>query len=202
MSEERTMINSALALKTKISLLAWIGILPASHAALAKTEVFLMHKALEDAECPQDIKNEAMKHIPKVHDEMNQGINIIIAKLDSDACVKCGKCEDLNEILHMLLNDVDIHTINSRIEESYGDVAAINGRGMPGEPGQGFPATPIVLGGGTNGLGIEDLINRLFERSPDVSMDRTESMGPRSMNPIKSLLDSLFGPPVDKNKLI
>lgn len=173
---ESNVADNILRLATKTNLLAWIGILPPMEMTMMKMQLSGIQKVVNDDTILGDLKSQALDQLMKLNLTMNDGIMIILKKLDSDGCVKCGKCDQLHEILHMVIDDVDIHTIIPKIEKHYGDVSKVYGRGMPGEPGEG---TPII---------VQMLQMMMGSQDPEPVVDLTGSM-------------SSIGQLIDKSKL-
>lgn len=181
--------DNALALQTKGDMLAWIGILPEDHAIRFGLQARVYRKILAIEDTPESMRSDTINSIADMHSMMNEGINIILKKLSGSECIECGKCDDLRGIMQDLLDDKDIHTINAKIKEQYGDITTTHGIGMPGEGGKGHPSPFQVVE--MKGGNILELIKMIAGRRSDFSMDSIGSMAP-SNNPIKTLLDSIF----------
>ena len=182
--------NSTLALQTKVDMLAWIGILPEQYAIEFGIQARTYRKILEMKDTPESMRFDTRKSIFNLRSTLNEGISIILEKLNGSECIECGKCDDLRGIMQDLLDDKDIHTIAAKIKDHYGDVAKTIAAGMPGEGGKGHPSPfqVIDMAGGD----LMELIKMIAGKiSPDLPMDSIRSMDP-SNNPIKNLLTSIF----------
>jgi len=148
--------NSALAAQTKIDLMAWIGILPEPHATLHQLEIRSYRTALVDENVEAEHLQIIEEKIPMVHNLMDDGLGILMKKLETQDCIDCGKCDDLKNIIIQLMdfhnNDVD--AIIAEIEEKFGDIEASKGGGMPGHrtDGNGPGIRVVELGRGEGNM--------------------------------------------------
>ncbi|MHA1168648.1 MAG: hypothetical protein ACTSRU_12550 [Candidatus Hodarchaeales archaeon] len=191
--------NSALAAQTKIDLMAWIGILPEPHATLHQLEIRSYRTALVDENVEAEHLQIIEEKIPMVHNLMDDGLGILMKKLETQDCIDCGKCDDLKNIIIQLMdfhnNDVD--AIIAEIEEKFGDIEASKGGGMPGHrtDGNGPGIRVVELGRGEGNM--MDLLKMINDHPDADGMIVHQREGE---DPITDILTKIFGPD-DKDKL-
>jgi hypothetical protein len=129
-----TLQNSAIALQTKVNLLAWIGLIPGQTAMHTKMEVDIMVDTILADGFPEDLMKTAKERVDGMNVVMDDGLKIIIAKLNSDKCIKCAedRCINLQGIVKDLLHDKPIVDIQEKITINFGDISVKSISGMPG----------------------------------------------------------------------
>ena len=186
--------DSALALQTKVDILAWIGLMPEPLSFMTQLEVRLYRTSLTDPTASEELKGQAIDQITKLHTQMDEGLGIIMHKLNSDDCTECGKCDNLKEVLQGLLDGDDIHGITHKVTSDFGDISKSHGNGMPGESTR--PPIGVLQVGGSN-PGAEML--KLLKM---IAGDDISAIGTIEGDSIpKNLFDSIFGAHPDKDKM-
>ena len=186
--------DSALALQTKVDILAWIGLIPEPLSSMTQLEVRMYRTALTDPEANDDLKKKTVYLINGLHKSMNEGVNVIMKKLNTDTCVECGKCDNLKEVLQSLLDGDDIHGIIHKIQSQFGDIEGPSINRMPGEPERN-PIEEILSGRVENpGAEMLNLLKMIASEDP-LTIKMKGDVIP------KNLLDAIFGETPDKDKL-
>ena len=161
--------DSALALQTKVDILAWIGLIPEPLSFMTQLEVRMYRSSLTDPAASEKLQDQAISQITKLHTQMDEGLGIIMHKLNSNDCTEWGKCDNLKEILQRLLSDDDIHGILHKVTSDFGDISRSHGNGMPGESSR--PPIGVLQVGGSNPgaemLQLLKMIAGLREAHPD-----------------------------------
>jgi len=201
MTTEMTIHESAEAVEIKIQVLAWIGIMPEPYSTMHALEIKIMRHGLADENCPEKERKMIEEAIPHLNKTMNDGINIVMRKLNTDDCIECGKCNNLSETLQMLLDEKPNDVINSKIKEHFGDITTAKGVGMPGHQSDGPGIRVLEVGSGNGPESLLQMLEMIAKSgSPDDFAVLTHKA--ESQNPIKSLLNAIssIGKP-DKDKM-
>jgi hypothetical protein len=191
--------NSAIVLQTKVDILAWIGILPEPHADISKLESELFLTILSNEKSSETMiafANEAVKGMGAV---MDDGIGHVMETISRPECLECGKCKELNIVLQMLLDNDSISAIHDKINKNWGDIKNDTGTGLPGHR-QDRPDFKVVkVGPGESS--IDDLMKILKDISQGESPEGIGVILGGSKNPGMSIMEKIFGPKPNKDKL-
>ena len=199
MTTEISIHQIAEAVKIKVDLLSWIGILPEPHSTLHGLEIRAMQKVLVEEDHPEELQKEAERAIPQMNFTMNEGIEIITRKLETQECIECGKCDDLKDVLQMLLDEKPNDQIKIKIKEYFGDITVAKGAGMPGHQDEGHPhIRAIEVGGGPEAL--LDMI-KMIASGVDDPDDFAIIGGRPTQNPNRAILEKIVSRGRDKDKL-
>lgn len=164
-----TIHMAAKSAQTKIDLLTWIGLLPEPHATLNQLEIRAYRKGLADEELASDERSYIEQKIPMINQLMDEGLQLVSHKLNTSECVECGKCDDLRDVVQMLLTEHDIDEVNTKIKDHFGDIEKSKNRGMPGHQsdGPGLQVRGIPTEGQGGGLGaLLNLLGEMIESMP------------------------------------
>lgn len=118
--------KQVIALKTKVDILSWIGILPEPYGITSKLQIQMFIDCFTKSDVPDDIMQFITSALKSMTRNMNEGIHHVISFIDTsdrDNCGECNKCDDLSDILHMLLdNNKPIEEIQKTIQETLGSI--------------------------------------------------------------------------------
>lgn len=169
-------------LETKVNVLTWIGLIPDMAGMMAQLEVQQMSNLILNDKVEDGDMEKAIAKVKDMNVVMNDGVGIVLKKLNTKECIECGKCDDLRVIVQDLADgEKPIDEINAVITEKYGNIANSIGAGMPGHqrpegqraPGGGIGAILSLLqalGGRRPGRGeVTDEVEMLVKnhRKPD-----------------------------------
>jgi len=193
---DKRLMDQAITLKIKVDIMQWLDLFSEPYGSIVRMQSTTIIDAFNRDHLSDGILNFIIKAMKSLTEILDDDLKRIRSFMEGDECHECGKCQDLKEIITMILNNENIDEVQQRMKQRWESLG-----GPPIEISRSLVPTQMTREN-SEPVHIRDVIESVLMTFMK-SMRSNESGSMEQPFNISELFDDMDFkvPPTDKKKL-